>query len=168
MEPYDGFPTTQTSGFQPGGKKGTIVRWDGERYTPTGSWAFAASSATDNIAGATELVKWMSGVESGVRIWNEAKSLPSTYKAFDQIDIFQTDENYKALYEQLSKYGHPRPKTPVYPQVSTSFQQALESVGLGGKDAGIGNHTTTQWNASEMVDSQRKDTCRRDNRIGLF
>ena len=26
MEPYDGFPTTQTSGFQPGGKKGTIVR----------------------------------------------------------------------------------------------------------------------------------------------
>mgnify|MGYP002617117059 FL=1 len=24
---------------------------------------------------------------------------------------------------------------PVYPQVSTSFQQALESVGLGGKDA---------------------------------
>ena len=25
---------------------------------------------------------------------------------------------------------------------------------LGGKDAGIGNHTTTQWNASEMVDSQ--------------
>ena len=109
--------------------------WDGERYTPTGSWAFAASSATDNIEGATELVKWMSGVESGVRIWNEAKSLPSTYKAFDQIDIFQTDENYKALYEQLSKYGHPRPKTPVYPQVSTSFQQALESVGLGGKDA---------------------------------
>lgn len=26
MEPYDGFPTTQTSGFQPGGKKSTIVR----------------------------------------------------------------------------------------------------------------------------------------------
>ena len=26
--------------------------------------------------------------------------------------------------------------------------------GLGGKDAGIGNHTTTQWTASEMVDSQ--------------
>ena len=109
--------------------------WDGERYTPTGSWAFAASSETDNIEGATELVKWMSGVESGVRIWNEAKSLPSTYKAFEQINVFQTDENYKALYEQLSKYGHPRPKTPVYPQVSTSFQQALESVGLGGKDA---------------------------------
>lgn len=26
--------------------------------------------------------------------------------------------------------------------------------GLGGTDGGIGNHTTTQWNASELVDSQ--------------
>lgn len=26
--------------------------------------------------------------------------------------------------------------------------------GLGGTDGGIGNHTTTQWNASEMVDSK--------------
>ena len=48
--------------------------------------------------------------------------------------MFQTDENYRALYEQLSNYGHPRPKTPVYPQVSTSFQEVLESVALSGKD----------------------------------
>ena len=108
--------------------------WDGERYTPTGSWAFAASSSTEHLEGATELVKWMSGVESGVRIWEMTKSLPSTYDAFEQIDVFQTDENYSALYEQLSKYGHPRPKTPVYPQVSTAFQQVLESTALGGKD----------------------------------
>ena len=74
-------------------------------------------------------------VESGVRMWEIAKSLPSTYRAFEQIDIFQTDENYNALYLQLSEYGHPRPKTPVYPQVSTSFQQVLESAALGGKDA---------------------------------
>ena len=108
--------------------------WDGERYTPTGSWAFAASSSTEHLEGATELVKWMSGVESGGRIWEMTKSLPSTYEAFEQIDVFQTDENYSALYEQLSKYGHPRPKTPVYPQVSTAFQQVLESTALGGKD----------------------------------
>ena len=89
---------------------------------------------TENIEGATELVKWMSGEESGIRIWEMAKSFPSTYGAFENIDVFQTDENYKALYEQLSNYGHPRPKTPVYPQVSTSFQEVLESVALGGKD----------------------------------
>lgn len=58
----------------------------------------------------------------------------STYQAFEENDIFETDENYKALYNQLSKYGHPRPKTPVYPQVSTSFQQTLENCILSGLD----------------------------------
>ena len=108
--------------------------WDGGTYTPTGSWAFAASSETEDIEAATELVKWMSGVDSGIRIWEMTKNFPSTYKAFENIDVFQTDENYKALYDQLSNYGHPRPKTPVYPQVSTSFQEVLESVALSGKD----------------------------------
>lgn len=106
--------------------------WNGERYTPTGSWAYAASSRTDNIEGATELVKWMSGVESGLLLWEKAKNFPSTYKAFEAIDTFQTDENYSMLYKQLSDYGHPRPKTPVYPQVSTSFQQVLENCVLSG------------------------------------
>lgn len=109
--------------------------WNGERYTPTGSWAYAASSKTENIEGATELVKWMSGVESGMVLFENTKSFPSTYDAFAQIDVFENDENYKALYYQLSTYGHPRPKTPVYPQVSTSFQQVLEDVALGGQDA---------------------------------
>lgn len=108
--------------------------WDGGKYTPTGSWAFAASTKTDDIAGATELVRWMSGVESGKRMWEDANNFPSTYEAFESSDVFSTDPNYKALYEQLSAYGHPRPKTPVYPQVSTSFQEVLEnSVITGGE-----------------------------------
>ena len=74
---------------------------------------------------------------SGVRIWNEAKSLPSTYKAFEQIDVFQTDDNYNALYQQLSKYGHPRPKTPVYPQVKWLHEHGVAAdviVGAKTKD----------------------------------
>ena len=108
--------------------------WNGERYAPTGSWAFAASSKTKHIKGATELVKWMSGVDSGKRLWEKSKSFPSTYEAYETIDVFQKDENYKALYYQLSNYGHPRPKTPAYPQVSTSFQQVLENCVLSGFD----------------------------------
>jgi len=108
--------------------------WDGGRYTPTGSWAFAASTETNDIEGATELVKWMSGVESGTRLFEKTKSFPSTYAAFDSIDLFNKDDNYKALYYQLNTYGHPRPITPVYPQVSASFQQVLENVVLSGDD----------------------------------
>lgn len=109
--------------------------WNGERYTPTGSWAYAASSATKNLEGATKLVQYMSGVESGKTLNELTNSLPSTYEAFDQTEIFSTDENYKALYEQLSKYGHPRSITPAYPQVSTSVQQVLENTVISGHDA---------------------------------
>ncbi len=109
--------------------------WKGERYTPTGSWAFAASSKTRHIEGATKLVQYMSGVESGKRLWEKNKSFPSTYEAFECSPLFEEDENYKALYQQLSQYGHPRSKTPVYPQVSASVQEVLENVVLTGKDA---------------------------------
>ena len=109
--------------------------WDGGRYTPTGSWAFAASSKTKKLKGATKLVQWMSGIESGKRLWDESKSFPSTYEAFESSPIFEEDENYKALYHQLSKYGHPRSKTPVYPQVSASVQEVLENSVLTDKDA---------------------------------
>lgn len=125
--------------------------WNGERYTPTGSWAFAASSKTKNIEGATELVKWMSGAESGKRIWKEAKTFPSTYEAFSSFDEFETDEAYSALYNQLTKYGHPRPITPVYPQVSSSYQQVLEDCVLSGKD------TETELDkAVERIDAKLK------------
>ena len=63
--------------------------------------------------------------------------------------MFQSDENYSALYEQLERYGHPRPKTPVYPQVSTSFQEVLESAALGGKDV-----QTELDKAVERIDSK--------------
>lgn len=109
-------------------------RWDGGRYTPTGSWAFAASSRTEHIEGATELVRWMSGVESGKLLWEKSRNFPSTYEAFESSPLFEEDENYKMLYHQLSNYGHPRSKTPVYPQVSSSVQEVLENVVLTGKD----------------------------------
>ena len=108
--------------------------WDGGRYTPTGSWAFAASSKTKKLKGATKLVQWMSGVESGKRLWDESKSFPSTYEAFESSPIFEEDENYKALHHQLRKYGHPRSKTPVYPQVSASVQEVLENSVLTDND----------------------------------
>ncbi|MGN1129495.1 MAG: ABC transporter substrate-binding protein [Candidatus Flemingiibacterium sp.] len=109
--------------------------WDGGRYTPTGSWAYAVSSAAKDVEGATELVKWMSGVESGLELYEQTKSMPSTYAAYDRISAFKDDVNYKALYEQLRDYGHPRPKTPAYPQLSSSFQQSLENIAISGMDA---------------------------------
>ena len=102
--------------------------WNGEKYTPTGGWSYAVTSACKNVEAATEAVKYMSGVESGITIYEKTGNLPSTYGAYEQISVFQEDGLFKQLYEQLKTYGHPRPKSPAYPQISTSFQQAVEGV----------------------------------------
>lgn len=125
--------------------------WSGAKYVPTGSWAFAVSSKCKHVEAATKLVEYMSGVESGKRIWSETKTFPSTYQAFAAFDDFTKDENYHALYTQLKTYGHPRPKTPVYPQVSTSFQQVLENSVLSGMDA-----KTQQDKAVERINAKLK------------
>lgn len=125
--------------------------WKGEKYTPTGSWAFAMSSKCKHKEAATKLVQYMSGIDSGKRIWSETKTFPSTYKAYAAFDDFDKDPEYKALYTQLKTYGHPRPKTPVYPQVSTSFQQVLENSVLSGMDA-----KTQQDKAVERINAKLK------------
>ncbi|OPF52439.1 ABC transporter substrate-binding protein [Clostridium baratii] len=102
--------------------------WTGQKYTPTGGWAFAATTSCKNIEAATEAIKVLSNSESGIDMYNLTGNLPSTFKAYENIDAFKNDELFKTAYSQLVKYGHPRPKSPVYPQISTSYQQAIEGV----------------------------------------
>ena len=80
-----------------------------------------------NVIAATEAVKWLSGVESGVILSELTGNMPSTYEAYDKVDQFK-DEVYSFLKEQLINYGHPRPKTPAYPQVSEQYQRMLEDI----------------------------------------
>ena len=107
--------------------------WNKGRYTPTGSWAYAVSSNSTNVSAATEAVKWLSGIESGVILSELTGNMPSTYDAYDKLPQFK-DEIYSFLKEQLIKYGHPRPKTPAYPQVSEQYQRMLEDIVLNNKD----------------------------------
>lgn len=107
--------------------------WNGEKYTPTGSWTFAATTACEDIEGASEVIKYMTNTESGIDMYNLTGNLPSTYEAYEKIEAFKNDELLKTAYTQLVNYEHPRPKSPVYPQISTSYQQAIEGVLLNGE-----------------------------------
>lgn len=72
-------------------------------------------------------------VESGVILSELTGNMPSTYEAYDKLPQFK-DGLYAFLKEQLITYGHPRPKTPVYPQVSEQYQRSLEDIVLNNKD----------------------------------
>lgn len=107
--------------------------WSGQKYTPTGSWAYAVSKSCTNVDAATEAVKWLSGVESGIILSELTGNMPSTYEAYEQLELFD-NEIYAYLKKQLITYGHPRPKTPAYPQVSEQYQRALEDIVVNNKD----------------------------------
>lgn len=102
--------------------------WNGEKYTPTGGWAFATTTSCKNPEAAKEAIKVLTNAESGIDMYNLTGNLPSTFEAYENIDAFKTDELFKTAYYQLVNYGHPRPKSPAYPQISTSYQQAIEGV----------------------------------------
>ena len=102
--------------------------WNGEKYTPTGGWAFAATTNCKDIEAATEAIKFLTNAESGIDMYNLTGNLPSTFEAYENIDAFKNDELFKTAYNQLVNSGHPRPKSPAYPQISTSYQQAIEGV----------------------------------------
>ncbi len=109
--------------------------WDGGKYTPTGSWTFAATTACENIEAATEAIKFLTNSDSGVDMYKLTGNLPSTYEAYEKLDDFKEDELFSSAYHQLVKYGHPRPKSSVYPQISISFRQAIEGMLLNDEDA---------------------------------
>lgn len=102
--------------------------WNGEKYTPTGGWTFAATTACKDVEGATEAIKCLTSSESGIDMYNLTGNIPSTFEAYENIDAFKNDELLEITYSQLVNYGHPRPKSPAYPQISTSYQQAIEGV----------------------------------------
>lgn len=102
--------------------------WNGEKYTPTGGWAFATTTSCKNPEAAKEAIKVLTNAESGIDMYNLTGNLPSTFEAYENIDAFKTDELFKTAYYQLVNYGHPRPKSPAYPQISTSYQQAIEGI----------------------------------------
>ena len=61
-------------------------------------------------------------------MYNLTGNLPSTFEAYENIDAFKTDELFKTAYYQLVNYGLSNTRSPAYPQISTSYQQAIEGV----------------------------------------
>ncbi|OUM86561.1 MAG: hypothetical protein BAA01_12305 [Bacillus thermozeamaize] len=99
----------------------------GVLHAPTGSWAFGVSKTTKHPKEAAQLAEWMTNTESTLMFTSVTGLLPATKSAYEQTDRFDQDPD-KLLMEQLMKAGHPRPKTVAYPELTFSFQQAIDRI----------------------------------------
>lgn len=113
----------------------------------TGSWCFGI---TDNHhpdkSAATELLLWMTNVDSATDITNATGMIPARKSVQTNYEPGSPED---VLLSQLKTTGKARPATVVYPQFSTSFNQIIGGI-TRGDDLRQLLSTATQSLQSEM------------------
>ena len=104
----------------------------GKLYAPTGSWAFGVAKTTKHLDEAAALADWMTNKDSSILITTATGLLPAKKSAYDSVSTYNAGAN-KVLKDQLVAAGHPRPSSVAYPEITFSFQQAVDRI-LNGND----------------------------------
>lgn len=98
-----------------------------------GSWALGMSSQTAYPDEAWKFIHWVTGPEGQVTYSAMTKDIPSRYSAakqFPELDAYPK----RIFVTQTQKYGRPRPKTPIFPQMSEAMTKVFEDITLGKTD----------------------------------
>jgi len=106
----------------------------GKLHVPTGSWAFGVSGSTKNPEEAAKLAEWMTNKESTIMVTNATGLLPARTSAYAEVSKYKEGPD-KVFMDQLIAGGHPRPSVFAYPELTFSFQQAIDRI-VNGKDVG--------------------------------
>ncbi|SKA85527.1 carbohydrate ABC transporter substrate-binding protein, CUT1 family [Clostridium sp. USBA 49] len=104
--------------------------WNNTRYTASGSWGFGMTTSSKDKTAASELVKWMTNVDSSKLFSKTTGNLPS-HKSL--ADLYKDDSIMNMLVQQNVNTAHPRPVTPNYPIFREGFLRAIEGI-FNGKD----------------------------------
>lgn len=102
----------------------------GEMYVPTGSWAFGVSESSRFPEEAAKLAEWMTNSESAKLVTESTGLLPAVSSAYEGLARFDEGPD-KLLMDQLFDAGKPRPSSVAYPEISFTFQQAVDRISSG-------------------------------------
>lgn len=112
-------------------------------YAPTGSWAFGVAKTSKNPEAAALLAEWMTNTESTNLVSEATGLLPARKSAIDNNSKY--DEGaYKVMKEQLMQAGKTRPQSVGYPEITFSFQQAVDRVCNGQDPKQTANQVSVQ------------------------
>jgi fructooligosaccharide transport system substrate-binding protein len=100
--------------------------------SPTGSWCWGVSTASEHPKEALEVLKWLTSTESTVGLSEITGMLPTTVDAYDELAAFN-EPPQRVFMEQQLKGAQARPSTPAYPVLTQEFAQAWYDI-IFGKD----------------------------------
>ena len=95
--------------------------------SPSGSWQLAVTTKSNKKDAAAEFVKFATNTESGEILSLGNSVLPIRKSTIENIKD-KVSEPMRFLMEQNAATAHARPVVVAYPQVSRSFQQAMQDI----------------------------------------
>lgn len=96
-----------------------------------GSWQWAISSTCAQVQGARLFLEHLISSEEIARFSQATGLMPTSASAADATTVYRTGGSGRAFFEFARAYAVPRPETPAYPMISSSFERALKEVREG-------------------------------------
>lgn len=107
----------------------------GERQaTGNGTWFWGVSKDSKHPEGAMAFMEYMLTPDEVLRTVNENGAVPATFSATEKSATFKKGGRLSVFGEQLNRtdIATPRPITPAYPVITSSFYTALDNIIKGG------------------------------------
>jgi multiple sugar transport system substrate-binding protein len=126
----------------------------GERQaTGNGTWVWGITKDSKNPEGAMAFIEFIMKPEEVLRTVTQNGAVPATFSATEQSDLFKKGGRLSIFGEQLARVdiATPRPITPGYPVITSSFYTALDNI-IKGADI-----QTELDAAADKIDKDLKD-----------
>ena len=112
---------------------------DGTHTSPCGGWTLGMTSncSEDKRVAACEFIKFLTSVDKVESFAEETCSPPARRSVLDIMDVYNTDENFKKIKEQIIATATLRAKTIGYAEFTPQFSEALNDIigsGVNAKD----------------------------------
>ena len=96
--------------------------------TGMGSWAWAISSKSKHPELAMEFLEFLLSPEEIIAITDANGAVPSTRSAIQISKLYKPGGPLNLFVKQLEKTAIPRPRTPAYPIITSTFQEAFRNI----------------------------------------
>lgn len=101
----------------------------------SGSWQWAISSACAQPEGARAFIEHLISTDEITAFADGTGLMPTSAAAADSSRDYRPGAFGRAFFEYARAYAVPRPETPGYPMISSSFERALQEVREGADPA---------------------------------
>lgn len=100
-----------------------------------GSWQWAVSTTCPHPEGARQFIEHLISTEEISRFSVETGLMPTSEAAADATTMYRVGGYGRDYFEFARRFAVPRPETPAYPIISSSFERAMKEVREGGDAA---------------------------------